>query len=136
MTIESATNGATYAVYVDELPMYITINQQKIKVFKVKENFIDNAFVWEMKITELFVRIDAKEHFEIVNLITRLASMALRSGVDPLVIAKDLQGVYSMTTQHIIPGTTILCPSIIARIGIVLENHIEFLNEVQKNGTV
>lgn len=107
MTIESVTQGATYELFANETPIYVTINT-------------DN----DGKIVELFVRIDSKEHFEIVNLVTRLASMALRADVDPLIIAEDLQGVYSMTSQHIIPGTTTLCPSIIARIGLCLEQHI------------
>jgi len=107
MTIESVTKGTTYELFADDLPIYITINSDE-----------------SGKITELFVRIDSKEHFEIVNLITRLVSMALRAEVDPLIIASDLQGVYSMTSQHIIPGTTILCPSIIARIGLCLEQHV------------
>jgi len=115
MTIESVTAGATYELFagikaangISEIPIFVTINTDE-----------------SGKITELFVRIDSKDHFEIVNLITRLASMALRAGVDPLIIANDLQGVYSMTSQHIIPGTTILCPSIIARIGLCLEQHV------------
>ena len=108
MTIEVISQGATYEIEAVELPIFITINHND-----------------EGKIFELFVRIDDKEHFEITNLVTRLVSMALRGGTDPLIIAKDLQSVYSMTTQHIIPKTTTLCPSIIARIGLVLEQHIK-----------
>lgn len=115
MTIESTTTGATYQLFAgiqgdnspDEIPMFVTINEDESGT-----------------ISELFVRIDTKEHFEIVNLITRLVSMCLRAKVDPLIIADDLQNVYSMTTQHIIPGTTLLCPSIIARIGLCLEQHV------------
>ncbi len=112
MTIESISKGTTYEVFANELPIFITINTDES----------GNIF-------ELFVRIDDKDHFEIVNLVTRLVSMALRAKVDPLIIAKDLQSVYSMTTQHIITGTTILCPSIIARIGVVLEQHILTLKD-------
>lgn len=111
MTIESTTQGATYEIIAhSDDPIYIIINNDN------KNN-----------VTELFVRMDSKEFFEIINLVTRLVSMSLRAGVDPLVIAKELQTVYSMTTQHVIPKTTILCPSIIARIGIVLEEHVHLL---------
>jgi len=124
MTIESITEGATYQVFVPELPMYVTINEKLVKVFNSDETFVEYSFKEVLKVVEIFVRIDAKEHFEIVNLVTRLASMNLRAGVDALIIAKELQSVYSMTTQHIVTGTTILCPSIIARIGMILEAHI------------
>ena len=130
MTIESVTNGATYEIMAQELPIFITINEQLVKVFKEQETQIGRAFKEEMRVTEIFVRIDSKEHFEIVNLVTRLSSMALRAGVDALKIAKELQEVYSMTSQHIIPGTTILCPSIIARVGLILEQHINSYKDI------
>ena len=132
MTIETVSNGATYCIYAGDadMPIFITINEQMVKVFKEQETQIGRAFKEELKVTEIFVRIDSKEHFEIVNLVTRLASMALRAGVDSMKIAKELQEVYSMTSQHIIPGTNTLCPSIIARIGIVLEQHINKYKDI------
>ena len=127
MTIESIKQGATVEIRAgdDDLPIFITMNSHKVKIFNP---LVENAYIEKFKVTEIFVRIDSKEHFEIVQLITRLASMTLRSGVEGLTIAKELQSVYSMTNQHIIPGTTILCPSIIARIGYELEKHINSLN--------
>ena len=88
--------------------MYITINDHgSIKPF------------------EMFARFDVPEHHELVTVITRMASMALREGVPAEVVAKELQDISSPTTRHIIPGTSETCPSITARIGQVLGRHIE-----------
>ena len=118
MTIEAELYGATYELRTGlqsdipnkEMDMFVTINVDK------------NGNIYE-----IFVRAESKEYFEALNLVTRLVSMALRAAVDPMTIAKELQEVYSMTSQHIIPGTTDLCPSIIARIGLILEHEINRL---------
>ena len=110
MVFEAITTGATYKLLIDDTPIFVTINQNEVG-----------------KIIELFAHTDSIEYFEIINLITRLVSIALRADVEPQEIAEELQNVYSMTSQHIIPGTTKLCPSIIARIGLCLKQHIDSL---------
>ena len=107
MTIETVLTGATYEGQTQEHTFYLTINHDA-----------------DGKVCELFMRLDDKDQFEMVQLVTRLASMALKAGVNPSTVAGELKNVYSPVTQHIIPGTDVMCPSIVARIGFMLEEHI------------
>lgn len=79
------------------------------------------------KVFELFVMLDDPDMFEMVQLVTRLSSTLLQTGYEPMKLAKELQDVYSPVTMHMIPGTSVMCPSIsiIARIGIILEEFIK-----------
>lgn len=113
---ERISEGATVMASTQEHTFYTTINHNE-----------------DGKICEMFVRLDDKDLFEMITLVTRLSSMAFRAGVNPMTVAKELQGVYSPVTQHMIPGTNKMCPSIIARIGIILEEHIRDLEDA-KNG--
>lgn len=110
-------HGPTYKLRLpgltdDDRKMYLTINH-------------DN----DGKLFELFARYEVKEHFELVTVITRLASMALREGVPPEVVGQELCDIHSPITSHMLPGTLTECPSLTARIGQVL---LEHLNSQQK----
>jgi hypothetical protein len=104
---ERVSNGATYKSKTDNHTLYTTINNDE-----------------DGNPIEIFVRINDKEYFEMITLVTRLTSMLLQSGTSPIIMAKELQDVYSPTTRHMIPKTNVMCPSIIARIGMILEDHI------------
>jgi hypothetical protein len=108
---ESIVEGFTYKSKTQEHTFYTIINHND-----------------EGKVIEIFVRINDADLFEMITLITVLASNELESGKDPLKIAKELKNIYSPATRHMIPGTNIMCPSIIARIGLILEEHIKFLD--------
>lgn len=101
----------------DHERMYITINTH------VK------AIPFSPKPFEVFARYDSPEHFELINVVTRLASMALREGVPLEVIARELKDIHSPLTHHFIPGTNTKCPSITARIGHALEYYMEALKQ-------
>lgn len=79
----------------------------------------------EYKPFELFVRCDSPEYFELTTVLTRLVSMALRQGVKPDVIATELQEIYSPRSAHMVKGTRQECPSLTARIGQKLQEHLE-----------
>jgi len=99
--------GITYKSDTQDHTFYTTINSDK-----------------NGKVFEIFVRLDDPDHFEMIQLVTRLSSALLQNGYDPLALSKELQDVYSPITMHMIPGTNTMCPSIIARIGLILEEHI------------
>lgn len=111
MTIERVSEGVTYRSTTQEHTFYTTLNHDS-----------------EGRVCEIFVRLDDREQFELVMLITRFASMALREGIDPLKVAEELQQIPSGTTNHIIPGTMTECISITARIGLILQQHIKGVN--------
>ena len=104
---ESVRHGVTYKSHTQDHTFYTTINSDK-----------------DGKVIEMFVSLDDKDLFEMMTLCTRLVSMSLRAGVDPMTIAQELKGVSSPVTSHMIPRTDIMCPSIVARIGYILEKHI------------
>lgn len=74
---------------------------------------------------EVFVRKDEPKFHELATVVARLASMALREGVAPQVVADELMDIHSPETGHMIPGTSETCPSLTARIGKTLKNHIK-----------
>lgn len=99
--------------------MYITINNMQIKGKKTGVN-------WKVP-HELFVRYDDPDFYEVVTVLSRLVSMALREGVDPMVVAQELCDIHSPKTNHNIPGTNRRANSLTARVGEVLMRHIESL---------
>jgi len=107
---ERISQGQTFKVKGlpgDHDRMYITINEESGAPF------------------EVFVRYDSHEHFELINVIARLSSMALREGVPLDVVARELKDIHSPETHHIVPGTSRTCPSITARIGEMLDKYFE-----------
>lgn len=105
---ERISSGATYKSKTESHTFYTTINHDE-----------------DGKIFEIFVRLNDKDLFEMISLVTRFSSMLLQSGVSPNIIAKELKDIHSPSTRHMIPKTSTMCPSIIARIGFVLEEHIK-----------
>jgi len=108
MTIERVSQGVTIKARTQDHKFYMTINHDE-----------------QGKINEIFVRLDDAERFELVMVVTRLVSMALREGVDPLVVADELMAIHSPVTKHFIPGTDEEIASITARIGKILKDYIK-----------
>ena len=98
--------------------MYITINECEGRPF------------------EIFVRQDNPDLHEWIHAITLMVTRLLRDSGQLIDIAKELQQIHGPKSSHMIPGTNILCPSIPARIGMVLERHCQLrdqpLNEYKK----
>lgn len=118
MTDYSVNTGMTYKSKTEDHTFYTTINHNG-----------------EGEVIELFVRINDPEFFEIIQLVTRFSSMLLQSGTDARTIAKELKDIHSPKTRHMIPKTDIMCPSIIARIGYILEDHLNKMEQKCKSGT-
>jgi len=93
----------------DKGHMYVTINERKGKPF------------------EVFFRYDLPGPFEWVFATSILVSRLLQAGVDLEAIGKELQEVYSPVTRHVVPGTSQMCNSIVARVGMTLEAHAKYI---------
>jgi hypothetical protein len=113
MTRSDALLGSTYKVNLEGIEhlqggrdMFITINDQ------------------DGKPVEVFVRCDMPEVFEHVIALTILITRLLRAGEPLNVIAKELMEVHSPRTSHMMPRGGGPCPSLVARIGKVLLDHI------------
>lgn len=109
---ERVSQGITYKSKTDNHTFYTTINHDE-----------------DGKVIEIFVRLNDPDLFEMISLVTRFSSMLLKSGVEPSIIAKELKDIHSPATRHMIPKTSIMCPSIIARIGLILEQRIKELEK-------
>jgi len=115
MTIERISQGKGYLLDIPELVtlpngevpgMYININDENGKPF------------------ELFIQYKPPEFFELIAVITRMVSMALREGVPAKVIAKELMDIHSPVTRHFKKGEDSEVPSLTYRVGEALEQHI------------
>jgi len=101
MTIERTSTGATRLARLDDgRPLFVTVN-------------------WDAdgRPLELFVRLDDPDLHEWVTALTRFVSMALREGLPLGLIIEELEAVHSAKTRHVLPGSTDVCPSLVARIG-------------------
>jgi len=103
--------GPTYEVRYElehgtNKPLYVTVNQLNGKP------------------VELLARCDEAEMFEWVALAMVQSTRLLTMGVPLLEVARDMQEIHSPRTAHHIPGGGGRCPSIAARIGKVLEQHV------------
>lgn len=82
---------------------------------------------------EIFVRQDNAELYEWVTPVTVLITRLLREGVKLLVIAKELREMHSPVSHHFIPKGGGHCPSIPARIGMVLEKHCKLMGYTEES---
>ena len=102
-------NGATYRATLDDgKPLFVTVNSD--------ENGAP---------CEVFIRMDNPELFEWVTLVTVLITRLLRAGQQLDTIADELQEIHSPKSRHFIPGGGGECPSLAARIGMILKSHLE-----------
>ncbi|MCH9674302.1 MAG: hypothetical protein K0U93_22885 [Gammaproteobacteria bacterium] len=88
-----------------DVNVYITICEQDGKPFEMFLNCSDAKFA----------------EFTAVAMI--LASRLLRAGVDPAIIAEDLESIHSPFTGHFSKHTSGFCPSLAASIGQVIRKH-------------
>ena len=107
MGFERISQGATIKSKTQNHTFYTTINHDE-----------------DGKICEMFVRLDDKEQFELIQTVNIVISALFKDDVEPLKIACALKKVHSPVTNHMIPGTSTMCPSIVARIGYILEDYV------------
>lgn len=99
--------GRTYQATLDDLrPMFVTVNSLDGRPY------------------EVFVRIDDPHLFEWVVALTLMITRALRAGESLEAIATELMEIHSPATRHFIKGG-IECPSLSARIGMMLMRYVE-----------
>ena len=111
---ELILNGPTYEIRTPEgAELKVTINEQNGQPF------------------EIFVQCDDAVIYQWVALATILITRLLRDGHSLNQIADEMQEIHCPSTGHYIPGTRDWCPSLIARIGRTLKQHMG-----NKNGCV
>jgi hypothetical protein len=121
MTRSEILSGPTYKVSLEGIEhlqggrdMFITVNEQ------------------DGRPVEVFIRCDMPEVFEHVTAQSVQITRLLRCGEQLNVIAKELMEIHSPRTGHMVPGGRGWCPSLMARIGMVLLNHVSQGESCQK----
>lgn len=107
-------DGATYKIKIDgQKPLYVTINNSDGEAY------------------EVFFRSDNDKIFEWVIALSVVITRALRAGEPLASIGKELSEIHSPATMHHIPGGGGACPSLVARIGKVMQQHVDMYNETR-----
>jgi len=108
--------GPTYKVTLDnDARMYITINES------------------ENQPCEVFVRLDDPALYEWIAALTILITRLLRAGQSLQAIGEELEQIHGPGSRHMIPGTNIQSPSIVARVGRIFRQHKPIEMEAQSD---
>lgn len=78
---------------------------------------------------EVFANNTGPVYFEWITCTTILITRLLRAGQPLLDIGKELEKICGPESNHMIPGTNIKSPSLVARIGRILRIHAQKLEE-------
>ena len=105
---DAVLSGPTYQVKTPEgVELLITINEKDGVPY------------------EIFVHCDDQELYQWTALAAVFTTRLLRDGHNLQELAKEMQEIHCPVTRHIIPGTNEWSPSLIARIGRTLQQHME-----------
>lgn len=88
-----------------------------------------NINEYEGKPFEVFANNTGPVYFEWVAALTILITRLLRAGQPLKDIGEELEEICGPKSSHMIPGTNIKSPSLVARIGRILRQHAEKLEE-------
>lgn len=124
----SVLTGTTYKI--DKSPasehaMYVTIN----------DIILDQGTEHEERLPfEIFINSKNMEEFQWVVALTRIMSAVFRKGGDVTFMVEELKAVFDPKGGYWKPGTGIFVPSVVAEIGMVVEQHLERIGVLQKEG--
>lgn len=119
--------GATYKIKPGgmEHAMYVTIND--IVLNEGTEYEHRSPF-------EIFINSKNMDEFQWVVALTRIMSAVFRKGGDVTFIVEELKAVFDPKGGYWKPGTGMFVPSVVAEIGMVVEQHLERIGLLQKEG--
>lgn len=107
---DDVLSGPTYWVVTPEIEIRVTINEKDGVPY------------------EIFVQCNDPGVYQYLALATVFTTRLLRDGHPLEELAKEMQEIHCPITRHIIPGTREESPSLIARIGRALQQHMENKN--------
>ena len=119
--------GATYKIKPGgmEHAMYVTINDIVLNEGTEQEH--RSPF-------EIFINSKNMEEFQWVVALTRIMSAVFRKGGDVTFMVEELKAVFDPKGGYWKPGTGKFVPSVVAEIGMVVEQHLEKIGVLQKEG--
>lgn len=118
--------GNTYKVKtpVTEHALYITINDIVINEGTAQEH---------RRPFEIFINSKNMEHFQWIVALTRVMSAVFRKGGDVTFLVEELHSVFDPNGGYFKKGGKYI-PSLVAEIGEVVEQHLQEIGMLKKNG--
>lgn len=83
---------------------------------------------------EIFVNSKNMDHFQWVVAITRIMSSVFRKGGDVTFLVEEMKAVFDPKGGYWKPGTGTYMPSVIAEMGYVVEDHLQRIGLLKKEG--
>lgn len=119
--------GSTYKIKPGgmEHAMYVTIND--IILNEDTEHEVRRPF-------EIFINSKSMDEFQWIVALTRIMSAVFRKGGDVAFLVEELKAVFDPKGGYWKPGTGVFVPSVIAEIGMVVEDHLQRIGLLKKEG--
>ena len=103
--------------------MYVTIND--IILNEDTEHEVRRPF-------EIFINSKNMDQFQWIVALTRIMSAVFRKGGDVTFLVEEMKAVFDPKGGYWKPGTGVFVPSVIAEIGMVVEDHLQRIGMLKK----
>ncbi len=151
----SAPAAAPVAAVVDASPQYVQMNETlgrpellRGSTYKLKPGGMDHAMyvtINDMVLNEgtdqeqhrpfeIFINSKNMDQFQWVVALTRIMSAVFRKGGDVTFLVEEMKAVFDPKGGYWKPGTGVYMPSVVAEIGSVIEDHLQRIGLLKKEG--
>jgi len=120
----TALQGSTYKIknHLSEHALYVTITDIVIN---------PNTPYERQHPYEVFINSKNMDHFQWIVALTRIISAVFRKGGDSTFLVEELRAVFDPRGGYFKPGTGEFVPSLVAEIGLVIEQHMRKIGVIQ-----
>jgi len=80
---------------------------------------------------EIFLNSKNMQNFQWITALTRLVSSIFRQPLDFAFMIEELKSVFDPTGGHFLPNGGGLCPSVVANIGLIIEDHCKHIGLIE-----
>ena len=117
-------HGATYKIknHLSEHALYVTITDIVINPKTPYER---------QRPYEIFINSKNMDHFQWIVALTRIISAVFRKGGDSSFLVEELRAVFDPRGGYFKPGTGEFVPSLVAEIGLVIEEHMRKIGMIE-----
>ncbi len=124
LTRPATLQGVTYKIknHLSEHALYVTITDIVINPETPYER---------QRPYEIFINSKNMDHFQWIVALTRIISAVFRKGGDSSFLAEELRAVFDPRGGYFKPGTGEFVPSLVAEIGLVIEEHMRKIGMIE-----
>lgn len=117
-------HGATYKIknHLSEHALYVTITDIVIN---------PGTPYARQRPYEIFINSKNMDHFQWIVALTRIISAVFRKGSDSSFLVEELRAVFDPKGGYFKPGTGEFVPSLVAEIGLVIEEHMRKIGMIK-----